>query len=398
MRDISLDALTFDHLRAMKDNSVAEGRHLDYKLELPGVRDDDKKEFLADICSFANAGGGDLVFGIEEAKDETGKNAGTIAQLRGLPGFNVDETQRRLEAIIRDGLDPRLPSLRFRTIDGGSDGPFLVVRVGRSFVTPHMVKFQNLSRFYSRNGQSKFQLDVREIRAAFLEADQGLQRARSFRLDRIARILADDTPVRTGNGPRWALHVVPVRHAWNADVALVSDAQMQRGFRPMRANSWSLRHNLDGLVSVSGSKDARESHTYSILFRDGAVEGVDAGLLEWNGEERVIPSVAIEEYVQKYADLYVRLLRRLGVDAPLAIGLSFLNALDFKMGVSSDTMWFRDKPLGFDRRELLMPEVIVETDSVNYSQLRGAFDVMWQAAGWPGSLNFGEDGAWMPQR
>lgn len=370
MRDISLDALTFDHLRAMKDNSVAEGRHLDYKLELPGVRDDDKKEFLADICSFANAGGGDLVFGIEEAKDETGKNAGTIAQLRGLPGFNVDETQRRLEAIIRDGLDPRLPSLRFRTIDGGSDGPFLVVRVGRSFV----------------------------IRAAFLEADQGQQRARSFRLDRIARILAADTPVRTGNGPRWALHVVPVRHAWNADVALVSDAQMQREFSPMRANSWSLRHNLDGLVSVSGSKDARESHTYSILFRDGAVEGVDAGLLEWNGEERVIPSVAIEEYVQEYADLYVRLLRRLGVDAPLAIGLSFLNALDFKMGVSSDTMWFRDKPLGFDRRELLMPEVIVETDSVNYSQLRGAFDVMWQAAGWPGSLNFGEDGAWKPQR
>jgi len=56
-----------------------------------------------------------MVFGIEEAKDETGKNAGAIAQLRGLPGFNVDETQRRLEAIIRDGLDPRFFSLRFRT-------------------------------------------------------------------------------------------------------------------------------------------------------------------------------------------------------------------------------------------------------------------------------------------
>ena len=40
---------------------------------------------------------------------------------------------------------------------------------------------ENLSRFYSRTSGGKFQLDVREIRAAFLEADQGIQRARTFR-------------------------------------------------------------------------------------------------------------------------------------------------------------------------------------------------------------------------
>lgn len=51
-------------LDALVTNGVSEGKTLDYKLSLPGPSDDDKKEFLADVSSFANAGGGDIVFGI----------------------------------------------------------------------------------------------------------------------------------------------------------------------------------------------------------------------------------------------------------------------------------------------------------------------------------------------
>lgn len=43
--------------------------HLDYKRDLPGDKDAEKKEFLADVTSFANAGGGDIVFGIVEDAD-----------------------------------------------------------------------------------------------------------------------------------------------------------------------------------------------------------------------------------------------------------------------------------------------------------------------------------------
>ena len=37
-----------------------------YKQKFPTNSDVDRKEFLADISSFANASGGDLVFGITE--------------------------------------------------------------------------------------------------------------------------------------------------------------------------------------------------------------------------------------------------------------------------------------------------------------------------------------------
>ena len=59
MRDIPFDTITVAHLSALNEDGISEDRHLDFKLELPGVRDDDKMESLADICSFANAGEGD---------------------------------------------------------------------------------------------------------------------------------------------------------------------------------------------------------------------------------------------------------------------------------------------------------------------------------------------------
>ena len=45
----------------------AEGRTLDYKRTLPGSTDEEKREFLADVSSFANAAGGDIVYGIDGA-------------------------------------------------------------------------------------------------------------------------------------------------------------------------------------------------------------------------------------------------------------------------------------------------------------------------------------------
>ena len=59
-----LEQIAADHLPALITNAVSEGRTIDYKRELPGNSDGDKKEFLADVSSFANTSGGDLVFGM----------------------------------------------------------------------------------------------------------------------------------------------------------------------------------------------------------------------------------------------------------------------------------------------------------------------------------------------
>ena len=55
-----LEQITEETLTELRDNKVLESKTIDYKQELPSNLDSDKKEFLADITSFANAFG-DLV-------------------------------------------------------------------------------------------------------------------------------------------------------------------------------------------------------------------------------------------------------------------------------------------------------------------------------------------------
>lgn len=62
----AVNDITENDLLALISDGVAEGRSIDYKRELPGNSDGDKKEFLADASSFANTEGGDLVFGMLE--------------------------------------------------------------------------------------------------------------------------------------------------------------------------------------------------------------------------------------------------------------------------------------------------------------------------------------------
>ena len=58
--------LTENDLLALIANKEAEGKTLDYKRNLVGRSETEKKEFLFDVSSFANTQGGHLVFGMEE--------------------------------------------------------------------------------------------------------------------------------------------------------------------------------------------------------------------------------------------------------------------------------------------------------------------------------------------
>ncbi len=59
-----LESITESDLQALVDAQTAEQRIMEYKQALLGNIADDKKEFLADVSSFANAAGGNLLFGI----------------------------------------------------------------------------------------------------------------------------------------------------------------------------------------------------------------------------------------------------------------------------------------------------------------------------------------------
>ncbi|MGH7485201.1 MAG: AlbA family DNA-binding domain-containing protein, partial [bacterium] len=89
---------------------VMEDRTVEYKEALPGGTDSDKREFLADVSSFANSSGGNLYFGIRELE-------GIPVELVGLDLQDADATIQRIENLIRDGIEPRLPPLRIEKVE-----------------------------------------------------------------------------------------------------------------------------------------------------------------------------------------------------------------------------------------------------------------------------------------
>ena len=50
----SLNEIVESDIRELKDAGIQEGKTVEYKRELLGTRDDEKREFLADVSSFAN--------------------------------------------------------------------------------------------------------------------------------------------------------------------------------------------------------------------------------------------------------------------------------------------------------------------------------------------------------
>lgn len=177
MIDRPIADIGVDDLQRLVVNRVAETRSLEYKQTLPGNADADKKEFLADVSSFANAVGGDLVFGVTELREDN-RTTGIPESVDGLSAVNQDAETRRLENMLRDGVAPRLPGVQFRWVEGFAQGPVLIMRIPRSWAGPHMITFQQHSRFYSRNAGGKNALDVFELRSAFLNSGSLRERAR----------------------------------------------------------------------------------------------------------------------------------------------------------------------------------------------------------------------------
>jgi len=136
------------HLKQLVEDGVVEARDIDYKLTLPGGSDADRREFLADVSSFANAGGGDIVFGLDES-------GGGPTDVTGLAD-NLDAAALRLEGSIRDGVAPRIQGVRSRPIPLSNGKNALVLRVPRSIARPHVVVFKNLSRFFTRSSNGTF--------------------------------------------------------------------------------------------------------------------------------------------------------------------------------------------------------------------------------------------------
>lgn len=386
MINIPLEQIDKAAIDSLIANTLSEDRGVEFKESLP--TEADRNEFLADVSSLANASGGDLIYGIKEKRDQ-GKPTGEAEAAVGVGNVNVDAEILRLENWLRDCIDPRIPGYRIKPVGGFPNGAVIFIRIPKSWASPHMIK--NSSKFFSRNSRGKYQLDVREIRAAFALSDALPERIRRFRDDRLARIIADETPMPLVAGAKIILHVLPIAAfdpQVNMDVALMKEKVQD--IRPMRTMGWTPRYNFDGFLWFSQpSPPATQGYTYVQLFRNGAIEMVEASLLAFGREHKIIPSTAFEREIIDGLGRCLIALKTLEFQPPVFVMLTLLNIKGFIMW--RDGSW--DNVIPIDRDVLVLPEKIVENYDEKPDQiLRPMFNGVWQATGFAFSPNYDEDG------
>lgn len=164
---VPLSEINAARLESLRENLVAESRTLDYKERLP-ENEDDKKDLLQDVTAFANSAGGDLIYGVRERR-ENDKATGEPEAIVGLSlaAETLDQATLRIENMLLDGIEPRVPGTRVLPIRRGGDPPCLLVRVPRSPLGPHMVTYRGARRFYGRGTPgTSCSIGVRSARAS----------------------------------------------------------------------------------------------------------------------------------------------------------------------------------------------------------------------------------------
>ncbi len=379
-----LDQITEADFQALVANKTIELKTLEYKGNLVGPRPSDHAEFIADVSSFANAIGGDLILGIPQ-------RAGAPVSPVGLTVPNPDAEIRRMEHMVLNSIKPRIPNLVMRAVSVASGLSVIVVRMPRSWMRPHMVN----GKFYSRTSNGRFQMDVFEVRSAVLMSETAAERIRSFRAERTALIVAGDAPVRLEEGPKVILHIVPAggfEPGVGFDVTRLRPDHMGL-LLPLATGFDGERFNLDGLLT-SGRGINATAETYVQVFRSGALESVDGVMLRAGPGVTIIGGVYLEKNILEALPRYFAALGHLGVQPPAFVMLTLI-------GVAGRTIVQRRGIVGglggrpIDRDALFIPEVLVEDFAVKPdAAMKPAFDMLWNASGWPASPHYDNDGNW----
>lgn len=167
-------------VQQLVNSGLEEHLQLEYKSAIYENHERGHKEFLQDICMFANAGGGVLLIGISEQRDENGQPTGipdSNADL-GITLPNPEMTLQGYDARVVANIEDRLP-LEAYAIPVANNRHVVVFRVPNSMSKPHRVQYQGRTYFPSRRERQRYEMDVREIKEMVMRTASRLEEAQN---------------------------------------------------------------------------------------------------------------------------------------------------------------------------------------------------------------------------
>lgn len=381
-----------DLLRLVTDG-IGETKTIEYKEALVYATDEQKRELLSDITALANTDGGDLLLGVKAEK-------GMAKELVGLRNLQADDAMGKIENLLRDFVQPRIIGCEVMPIALECGNTVLIIRVPRSFAAPHMIRHQGVTRFCGRNSNGKYDLDVHELRSAFLANETLSERLKGFRLERVNKLQNSNMPVKMTGEHLLVLHLLPIVgtrsnfRLSNTDFQRATDRSLPG---TMTGGGGGSSYNFDGLIVTSMRSD-NLCNSYTQVLRNGFLEAVESRTLEptplgrEGGElHKIIPSLVFEQRYMNVLSSAFKAFSELQLPPPYVLSLSLLNVKEYLMFAGWGYEYGNTRPV--DREHLLTEEVLIESLSENAGKiLRPLFDQIWNACGWQQSINYDEHG------
>lgn len=408
-----LDEITIADLQQLIDESVQEGKTVEYKEAMYRVdpmtkgerqSDDDEQkktkkadrdrqiiEFLKDISSFANTIGGHLIVGMKETN-------GVPTAICGVEIEDPDQKKRQLDEFLQHWLEPRIASTT--TFIAIEPGKFVfIIHILQSRMAPHRVTYQDCGDFFARSSGRAYRMDTSELRTAFTLSESIFDRIKSFRRDRVRQIMHGEAPIPLPQAAKMILHLVPVE-SYTASVSLGIHQLERLGVNVLPPGRWSVHShfNMDGHVLYGGghlseSQPLSEECVYSQMFRNGTLEVVRNGIVYDPQDEKEKRSFlrmqTIEPDLIEAFPRYLQFFKQAGISPPIWCFLTLTDVKGAYIHCQRDHSWF--PPI--DRSDLFIPEIVIDDLNVGPDELlRPLFDMIWNSAGRRRSLNFNEQG------
>lgn len=360
-----------DHadLAGLIANRVAERASLEFKRDLPGNAERARKEFLADISSFANAQGGDIIYGVEE-------HQGVAARLVGIESDNHDAVILRLEDQILAGIEPRISGLKLQWVKGPQHA--LLIRIPASAAAPHRVIYAGNGKFYGRKSNGKYEMDTHELRQAFTATEALTTKLRALHFEAVDAATQDGLPISLGDDPRAIISVIPVnifRDRRDFDIT------PENAVAPIKPDGhMDSIHMLEGILLYAAPGIAGAVRSYAITHRAGRTDVVwtfGRVVNELKREEmRIVWPKRFEDGLFDAVLSTTARLQPLGVEGPWVVFTTLLGIKDYVLTLNEQ---YFSEPAWRDR--VTFPELV--SDTLNSETLLPVLRSFWLSFGVP---------------
>ena len=396
--DKDIKNITKEDLANLLRNHKQEDSYLDFKRDLYGKTDTDKKELLKDVSAFANGSGGEIIIGIEE------DNYSQAKTLCGFTTTNISIEKNRIEQIIMNGLEPKLDTFKVRYIHIGNHRFVMIIRIEHSPLFPHMVSFQRFNKFYIRKSDKNLLLDVYELRNLFLKSENFMQEIRKYNQDKIKNILEKNAILPTIEAPKILINFIPFD-------AFTRQTYLDLAKSNLKINFPEQRINFDGLLAYQ--MNDKGINSYAQIHRNGIIEFLSSSNKVFdiiNNPFIIANNLATEKlkiiygekngfeyYLIRKSYEFINILKKLKVQTPIYIFIAIIDAKGYRILYKNNN---EEKITNaIDRNILSIPELELKRyDNDLKSIIRMAFNMIWNACGEKESINFDNQGKWLGEK